>query len=336
MRELSYQSKWQPWKGVILQVAALIMLLTLGRFMQRSLGPVGLIGSELLFLILAISYTLIQKTPLKEVFPIRKISLRDFFGTGFLWAGTLAFGFMSIYLAWIVFPGTFMKVLENLNTALDIPNPFLSFFTIAIVAPICEESIERGAVLSHFRSVKKDWLVVLIIGIFFGIMHTDPIRFINTSLMGAVAAYLMIKKDNFLLPLMIHFFTNGSGSILSYFRGFIISEDIADAALKNVDPVMQLGSSMILFCLAPFAICLGFHLLMPKLAGKVPVEEKKSRTRKLTRNYIIAGAATVLMLTGGVIMLVTNPAFLKMYEDSYSSVFASMNAAREMFLILMP
>ena len=336
MRELSNQSKWQPWKGVILQVAALALLLTAGRFLQHNLGYWGLIGSELLFGILAISYTLIKKTPLKEVFPIRKVSVRDFFGTGFLWAGTLMFGFMSIYLAWIILPDTFTRVLESINTTLSIPNPILSFFTVAIVAPLCEESIERGAILSHFRSVKKEWLVILIIGIFFGIMHTDPIRFMNTTLMGAAAAYLMIKKDNFVLPVMLHFFSNGMGSIVTSFRDMVITKEMAETAVKSADPVMQLGSSMIMFCLAPFGICLGIHLLMPKLANNAPIEEKKVRSKKLQRLYIIAAAVTGVLLIGGIILLVSNPTFMKMYKDNYSNIYASLNAVEGFLLTLMP
>ena len=96
MRTIDTPTKWKPWQGVILQIAALVLLLTAGVFLQRQFGFAGLIMSELQFLILAVSYTLIRRTPLREVFPVHKISFRDFWGTVFLWMGCIMFGFISI------------------------------------------------------------------------------------------------------------------------------------------------------------------------------------------------------------------------------------------------
>lgn len=320
MRTLTTQKKWQPWKGIVLQAGALVMLLSAGSFLQRNLGYIGLILSELLFGVLAVGYTLAKKTPLKEVFPIRKLTVRDFFGTMFMWGGSLGFGFMSIYLASAILPDTFLKVLGNLNQALTFPHPLLSFLTIAVIAPVCEEAIERGAVFSHFRSWKKEWAVMLIIGIFFGIMHTDPIRFMNTTIMGATAAYLMVKRDNFILPLMLHFSTNALGSIVSSFSDKLVNEDTLNTVMQSYDPIMSLGSGMIMFCAAPFGIALGIHMFMPRASAAATKEEKDKRFKKLERNYIIATIITCCLLIGGLVIVLTNPTFTKMQEEMMSKL----------------
>ena len=320
MRTLTTQKKWQPWKGILLQVGAFGMLLTAGSFLQRNLGYIGLILSELLFGVLAVTYTLAKKTPLKEVFPVRKLTVRDFFGTVFMWAGSLGFGFISVYLASAVLTDTFFKVLSSINDALTFPHPLLSFLTVAVIAPICEEAIERGAVFSHFRSWKKEWAVMLIIGIFFGIMHTDPIRFLNTTIMGAAAAYLMIKKDNFLLPLMLHFTTNALGSVVGAFRDAIVSEDAVSQLMENYDPLMSLGAGMMLFCAAPFGIAAGVHLLSPRRDPNATREEQDKRFKKLERNYIIATVITCLLFIGGLILMIITPTFNKMQSDMMSKI----------------
>ncbi len=304
MRTIDTPSRWRPWQGVILQAAALVMLLTAGRYLQMYLGFTGLIFSELLFLILAVVYTLVRRTPLKEVFPVRRIAFRDFWGTIFLWMGSIMFGFISIYLAAFLLPDTFTKIVGGLNSALSGGSPLVTFVTVAILAPICEEAIERGAVLSHFRPLKKDWMIMLIIGVFFGIMHTDPIRFMNTTIMGASCAYLMIKKDNILLPVLLHFTNNSISSLISLLGKSAVSTEATNESLKILTSgsntlLMALGSAMIMFSLAPVFMALGVHLLMPKLAKDAPADEKKLRNRKIQRLYIIGTCGFGALLIGG-------------------------------------
>ena len=309
MRTIDTPSKWRPWQGVILQIAALVMLLTAGRFLQMQFGFTGLILSETLFLILAVVYTLIRRTPLKEVFPVHKISVRDFFGTEFLWMGSIMFGFISIYLSAVLLPDIFTKVLSSLNSTLSGASPLITFLTVAVLAPICEESIERGAVLSHFRGLKKEWAIMLIIGVFFGIMHTDPIRFMNTTIMGASCAYLMIKKDNILLPVLFHFTNNSVSTLISSLSSKMVDPELTDKAVQQFTSssntmILSLASSMIMFSAAPVFIALGAHLLMPKLTPDTKPDERKARSKKIQRNYIVGTCAFgILLISGFAIML---------------------------------
>lgn len=305
MRTLTTQDKWQTWKGIILQAAALALLLTAGSFLQRNLGAIGLLLSELLFLFLAIGYTLAQKTPLREVFPLRRPSIRDIFGVIFLWGGGLVFGLLSIYAMAVILPDHFMKVLKGINGALSGYNPVLMFFIVAIAAPICEESIERGAILSHFRSWKHKWAVIVVIGIFFGIMHTDAIRFFNTAVMGGVCAYLMIKKDNFVLPVMLHFVNNSFSELISFAKGDSINIEDTLELMENMDMSMALGASMIVFFAAPFAFAVGIHLMQDKLAKDATIQQRKERSALLQKIYITAAVVSCLLLIGGAVILVT-------------------------------
>ena len=96
MEKLSTQAKWQPWKGVIFQVIAVGMLLFPGSFIQYYLGLWGVVITELMFLALAVIWTLAKKTPLKEVFPVKVPTVRDVIGTVMLWLGILPLSMLSV------------------------------------------------------------------------------------------------------------------------------------------------------------------------------------------------------------------------------------------------
>ena len=317
MRQLTTQSRWQPWKGIIFQAAALALLLTAGRLMQEKLGVPGLILSELMFLAMAVVYTLVQKTPVKEVFPFRKPSFKDICGTVMILAGGSMLGYISIYVTMVIMPDKFFEVLSNLNSVIG-DGSLLTLFTVSIVAPICEEALERGAVLSHFRAVKKEWVIVLVIGLFFGIMHVDPIRFVNTMIMGSACAYLMVKRDNILLPLLLHFINNTFSGIVSLLSNGKVDTNAAIEQLKKTDPKMTLGSVLMVFFLSPFFVAVAIHLFKDKLPADATPEAKRARSKELSRLYIIAGIASGALMITGYILLMTSQGFKDIYQQSFN------------------
>ena len=205
-KELSTQARWKPWKGVLLFVIALVWLIAGSIIGSIFLGSFATFVIQLGFLGIAIVACLINKTPLKEVFPIKKITVRDFFGTVLMWMGALPLGMLSAVVVGKFMPQTFENVTSGVQEIAGVA--VIGFITTVICPPICEEAIMRGAILSNFRGIKKDWIIVLIIGVMFGILHTDTVRFINTALMGGCLAYLMVKRNNFLLPALYHFINN--------------------------------------------------------------------------------------------------------------------------------
>ena len=71
-KELSTQARWKPWKGVILFVITLVWLIAGSIIGGIFLGSFATFVVQLGFLGIAIVACLINKTPLKEVFPLRK------------------------------------------------------------------------------------------------------------------------------------------------------------------------------------------------------------------------------------------------------------------------
>ena len=86
-----------------------------------------------------------------------------------------------------------------------------------IFAPICEEAVHRGVIFSHFRGMKKPWAVIAVMALFFGLFHMSVLRFWGTALLGAVITYVMIKKNNFVLAVVMHAFSNLLSAILQLY-----------------------------------------------------------------------------------------------------------------------
>lgn len=297
-KELSNQAKWKPWKGVLLFVLTCVWLIAASMTSMFWSPTVATFIGQLGFLGIAIGACLINKTPLKEVFPLHKITVRDFFGTVLLWLGALPLGLLSGVVVGKFMPQAFTQVAENLNEVSS-GVLILGYITTIVCPPICEEAIMRGAILSNFRGVKKDWVIVLVIGIMFGILHMDPIRLINTSLMGACLAYLMVKRNNIILPAMYHFFNNFISFGMSAISDAAASqaEQSYTAAEATSAAVDALPVFMLISFLCPLMLVLGAHLI--KRQAEIS-EGKEKKGMKLGAKIGLSIIPCVLLLGGGI------------------------------------
>ncbi|MBO7452442.1 MAG: CPBP family intramembrane metalloprotease [Clostridiales bacterium] len=303
-QHVTNQSKWKPWKGFVLFGITMVIII-LGGILSTYIGIWGTLLSQAAMLGLAIAACLINKTPLKEVFPIKKITFRDLVAVILLWIGGHAIGTASIYLSGMIFPNYYETVNGNMETLLTGGILIVSFITVVLCPPICEEAITRGAILSNFRGLKHDWLIVLIIGLMFGAMHTDPIRFINTAILGATAAYFMVKRNNLTLPALLHLINNFVAGGIQILLSMFVSdkaEQISEAT-STYSNVNLLSSTMVTFCFAPICIVLGVHLIR----RQNQIEKGEPKSGKLWPKIIIATVLSIAILAEGLILQIKYP-----------------------------
>lgn len=92
--------------------------------------------------------------------------------------------------------------------------PLYAYISAVIFAPILEELVFR---LSLRKIFPTKWLFIVISGLIFGTLHliagiNSPIEFlyiIPYGFPGAVFAYLLVKTDNIMVPIGLHFIHNG-------------------------------------------------------------------------------------------------------------------------------
>lgn len=258
MVKLSKQSEWKTWQAFALEILVCALLFTAGGFMQSHWGMVGLVTTEFMFLALAIGVAYFHKTPLKEVFPIKKIKLKEFFGVVILTVAGLMLGMMGLGISMILLPNS-MAEIQGLSDFMYNDTSYLFLLFSAVLLPaICEESIQRGAILSHLRSIDNDIVIALIMGVFFGLFHLSPLRFLTTATLGTILSYVMIRKNNMVFPMLMH----GINNFISVSIGTLSSKAGSTGdALANVNPIQILGSYCTLGFLAPILFVLAFRMI---------------------------------------------------------------------------
>ena len=303
---VSTQKRWRPWETIILLAIALVIIIG-GSLTMNYIGIWGLAVIQGGLLLEALTVCLLKKTPLKQVFPVGKVKARDFFGMLLMWMGGLMAGLVSICAASVIFPETYDGVASSMITITS-ATFILTFLFTVICPPICEEAIARGAILNSLKGSKKEWLMIIGVGLCFGLMHTDPIRFVNTFIMGSIMAFLVIKRNNIILSVLMHFINNfvtiGISTICNALLDSDLLQEAEAAESANVASVFTWSSTgilAILCCSAPILIAIGSHLIMRQ---KQISDGGETKIMSLGKRVLIALPFSVLMLAAGIALVV--------------------------------
>ncbi len=279
MEKLSEQGKLRPWMGLLLFTVVMALFLFAFTPLQLNLGIPGLIITELGFLVLAVVYCLVRKVKLTEMFPIKKVKVREVIGAVIMVLGMFPISIMLVAITALIFPAATAEIDELSSFIYDSLSFPAAVLLVALMPAVCEEAIHRGAILSHFRGIKHDWVIVLIMGLFFGINHMSVLRFLTTMTLGLFLTYVVVKKNNLLLSMIMHFTNNLISVVLSY----AFDQGSTGSASANYTAV--LGTYLILGFLSPVLITLGLMLIYPEGHKKI--------------KFLWAGILSVVMLVTG-------------------------------------
>ena len=288
MEKISDQGRLRPWMGFVLFTALMLFFIFICAPLQTKLGITGLVITEVSFLAIAVVYCLIRKVKIKEVFPIKKVKIREIIGCILLILGVFPFSIISVAITALIFPASASEVSDLTSFIYGGLNYPMAVLIVALLPAICEEAIHRGAILSNFRSVKYDWIIVLVMGLFFGINHLSVLRFGTTFILGMVLSYVVVKKNNILLSMIMHFTNN----LISVTVGYMSNSVTVDTA--NIDYASTLGVYLLIGFLGPILITLGLMLLKPESHKKI--------------RFLYAGIAAVVMLAAGIGITFANAA----------------------------
>ncbi len=329
MVKLTNQERLRPWMGVVVFFIGLTFLFTIGSIAQTAfyaiggkisetgnefvgglVGQLGLVITEIGFLAISIVFCLIRKVSIKEVFPLKKFSAAQFFGVVIMLIGSLMTSLIAVGISMFVITSLKLNDLVKLdslqeyvysNNSAGVISLILTLLIMAVLPAICEESFMRGAVFSCFRGMKKEWVVVIIIGALFGLLHLDPVRFMNTAILGGMFAYIMIKTNNFILPVLFHFMNNAFATIVGFLPQLLSKgTELSDAttSLADLDWTIEAGLFLLSGFAAPIIIVLGAML----------IDRKSHRPRR----FAIAGIISAVLLAAGIAFTV------KGYAGSFS------------------
>mgnify|MGYP004539789317 FL=1 len=123
---------------------------------------------------------------------------------------------------------------SNLDDGLD----FISIIYVALIAPLCEEVIMRGYVLSTLRKYGV-YLSVIVSSFIFGMFHGTVSQIIPCIFIGIILSTLTLKYKSILPSIITHIITN-SITILLFFI------NIKNAFLINIIKIFIIVLSMVI------------------------------------------------------------------------------------------
>ena len=261
--------------------------------LQYRLGMTGLFLTELIFLAVSLLVCLIFRQKFSEVFKISRPKLRHVFGTLILWAGMILITSCIAVITMYLFPD-FQQTAEGLTEFISQTPAILTVIIVAVMPAICEEALHRGVILHFFGKIKSTWLIVLIMGIIFGIFHLDPYRFLITALLGGAITYIAVKTHNILLCALFHFVNNLPAAITSAFAQNITSNESTDLNMMFINPMIIVGGAMLLTSVAPLLL----------LAGSVLLSEKDEIKKGLNVKIAVFVSLSALMIIVGIWLIV--------------------------------
>ncbi|MCL2718485.1 MAG: CPBP family intramembrane metalloprotease [Lachnospiraceae bacterium] len=253
--------KW--YIGILLLIVAIAFLL-FGAFpMQMNWGMYGLALTQIGLLLIALAAPWLCKWKLKEVMPIKKVTGKHFFGTLILYCATfIVVNTVTMIIAYF-FPGM-LEVSSALGSFFVTVPFFVALIIVAVLPGICEEVLFRGVILHTMRKFKSQLAVMLIVAVIFGLFHLDVYRFLPTAIIGFVLTYLMIKTENFLLPVFYHFLNNAV-SLSAGYSAFSNSAEVEATAEIGLEFI---GVYLILATLTPGLYYFAGRLLNPERKNK--------------------------------------------------------------------
>ena len=166
------------------------------------------------------------KTNINKAVKIKSVSIGDavkytLAAMGFAYVFNLLLSFMNINLSMFGFEN---KASDYGSTSGTVEN-IIYFIAIAVVPPIIEEFLFRGAILGSLRK-HGDALAIVVSAVMFGFAHSNFIQTPVTFLTGLVLAYLTVKTNSLIPAIIIHFVNNSSSVAFSLLSQLKLDEMI--------------------------------------------------------------------------------------------------------------
>lgn len=153
--------------------------------------------------------TKLNRLRLDDVLSIKRTPFSD--TVKFLTAGM---GFVFVFNLLLTLMNVNLSLFGYKNTMPDYGSPdnllgyILYFVSIAVVPPIIEEFVFRGAILGSIRRLHGDTPAIIVSAALFGLAHANFVQTPVTFLTGLVLGYLTVKTGSIIPSMILHFLNN--------------------------------------------------------------------------------------------------------------------------------
>lgn len=148
----------------------------------------------------------------------------------------------------------------------------MGIITSAVLPGICEELTYRGLGRQMFATVKDEKVVIIMMGLLFGLGHQFILQTGYAFVAGVVFAYIAIKTRSIIPGMIIHFINNCWATVSEYSQQKNNAFYVAEEAVNGV--LFRSYGSVILTLAISAVATIGLLYLIKKAAGgdKKPTE----------------------------------------------------------------
>ena len=144
----------------------------------------------------------------------------------------------------VVFIFAAMYVLNLLIEQIGLPNTMESTFlamsrnpfgvlSIALLAPVLEELLFRGAIQGHLQAAgKKPWTAIAVSSLIFGVVHMNPAQIPFAFLLGMMFGWLYYRTGSLLPGIIGHVLNNSMAAITMICYGDSTIEEQMNSPMK--------------------------------------------------------------------------------------------------------
>ncbi len=196
-------------------------------------------GSTILILYLGYIYS---GLPLGQVFPVKRFNLLILPSMVLAFAGLQFFlNEISLQLDQVIPPPTwFMEMFARLFDS-DL-GAWGGIVRIVIIAPVVEELIFRGAIMTGFSHNYKPFWAIFFSALLFALFHLNPWQFPATFLLGLILGWVRIRTGSVLACIGGHAIHNG----LVYLSVIFYAELESLTVIRSADPTSYMLNGMLL------------------------------------------------------------------------------------------
>lgn len=290
----------KPWHGAAFFLLIMIVFFVVCVPLQSYFGLYGVAATEIILLILALLFAKVMGYSLRSLFPVHSPEGLPMLGTILMWISSYILAMVVLLIQYRLFPGEMETINEGLNDVIYSVPFLVSVIVVALLPAICEEAVHRGVIIHTMYRIRKEWLVVLIMGIYFGLFHANPLRFLPTAILGAVMSYIMLETENMVYSSAFHMINNLVPMVLQEFLLKTSQLQQAQNQLTGTDgtmtvPLISIGVYLILGAAVPFGMYLGNYLLHKRDNVKQPFFPKEQMDRTVLK---IAIPSAVFFIAG--------------------------------------
>jgi membrane protease YdiL (CAAX protease family) len=132
-----------------------------------------------------------------------------------------------------------------IETMLNSDNYIFLILSVGIFAPIAEEVLFRGMILSELKGVHSIFVAVIVQAVLFGLFHMNAIQAIYATAFGLVLGFITVKTKSILPAILLHVLNNTFDVLVSKDK---ILQNVPDTYFENLlYPSMLVFIFIILF-----------------------------------------------------------------------------------------